>query len=76
MFTYCRSSYPRITRDDKHFEKKLDFKNIKFLLKIRYIHKIEKIFLSPLEFLVIKIRKNIQSMEQKIVAKKNMLIYY
>ena len=32
----------RITKADKEFAKKLDFKNIKFLVKIRDIRKIEK----------------------------------
>ena len=32
----------RITKADKDFAKGLDFKNIKFPVKIRYIHKIEK----------------------------------
>ena len=32
----------RITKADKEFDKKLDFKNIKYPLKIRDIHKIEK----------------------------------
>ena len=32
----------RITKSDKDFAKKLDFKGIKFPLKIREIHKIEK----------------------------------
>ena len=32
----------RITKANKEFTKKLDFKNIKFPVKIRDIHKIEK----------------------------------
>ena len=32
----------RITKADKEFTQKLDFKNIKFPVKIRDIHKIEK----------------------------------
>ena len=32
----------RIIKADKHFGKKLDFKDIKFSVKIRDIHKIEK----------------------------------
>ena len=32
----------RITTADKDFAKRLDFKDIKFLVKIRDIHKIEK----------------------------------
>ena len=49
----------------------------KFPVKIRDIHKIEKKRNpSALAFLAIKIKKNIQSMYQKNVVKKNMLIYY
>ena len=68
----------RIKKADKDFAKKLDFKvSIKFPVKVRNIHKIEKKknFIA-LVFLVIKIRKNIQIMNQKNVVKKNMLIYY
>ena len=32
----------RITKADKNFAKKLDFKDIKFVVKTRDIHKIEK----------------------------------
>ena len=32
----------RITKTDKDFAKRLDFKDIKFLVKIREIHKLEK----------------------------------
>ena len=35
-------SLRRITTADKNFAKRLDFKDIKFLVKIRDIHKIEK----------------------------------
>ena len=66
----------RITKADKDFAKRLDFKDIKFPVKIRDIHKIEKIIPSAIAFLVMKIRKNIQSMYQKNVAKKNILTYY
>ena len=66
----------RIPKADKGSAKKLDFKDIKFPVKIRDIHKIEKIIPSAIAFLVMKIRKNIQSMYQKNVAKKNMLTYY
>ena len=68
----------RIKKADKDFAKKLDFKNsTKFPVKVRNIHKIEKKknFIA-LVFLVIKIRKNIQIINQKNVVKKNMLIYY
>ena len=67
----------RITKADKEFTQKLDFKNIKFPVKIRDIHKIEKKKIpSALAFLVMKIRKNIQFMYQKNVVKKYMLTYY
>ena len=32
----------RIRKSDNMFQSKLDFKDTKFLIKIRYIHKIEK----------------------------------
>ena len=32
----------RITKPDKEFSEKLDFRNIKFPVKVRDIHKIEK----------------------------------
>ena len=52
------------TKADKDFAEKLDFKDIKFPVTIRDIHKIEKKkrILLELVFLVIKIKKNIQSM--------------
>ena len=67
----------RIKKADKKFAKKFDFKDIKFPVKIRNIHKVEKKkILSTLVFLGMKIKKNIQSMYQNNVVKKNMLIYY
>ena len=45
MFSPILTSYrssPRITKCDKDFAKKLDFKDIKFPIKVRDIHKIEK----------------------------------
>ena len=68
----------RITEADKDFVKKLDFENIKFPVKIRDIHKMEKKKRIPsaLAFLVVKIRKNIQFMYQKNVVKKNIMTYY
>ena len=65
----------RITKADKDFANRLDFKDIKFPVKIRDIHKIEKRISSAFVFLAMKIKKNIQSMYQNVV-KKNMLIYY
>ena len=47
----------RIRKTDRSFENKLNFEDIKFLVKIKDIHKIEK--KGILSFLVIKIRKNI-----------------
>ena len=63
-------------KDDKNLGKKLDFKDITFPFKIRDIHKIEKKNQSALGFLVMKIKKNIQFINQKYAAKRNMLIYY
>ena len=51
----------RITKADKDFARKLDFKDIKFPIKIWDIYKFEKRILTPLVFLVMKIWKNIQS---------------
>ena len=66
----------RITKADKDFSKSLDFKDIKFPVKVRDINKIEKKNSIGISALVMKIRKNIQFMYQKNVVKKNMLIYY
>ena len=51
----------RNTKADKDFAKKIDFKDTKFPVKVRDIHKIEKKNSIALVFLVMKIRKNIQS---------------
>ena len=49
----------KIRKVDKDFAEELDLKDKKLPLKIRYIHEIEKRrILSPLVFLVLKIRKN------------------
>ena len=66
----------RIAKADKDFAEKLEFKDIKFPVKVREIHKIEKTIPVKLVFLVTKRRKNIQFMYQKYITKKNMLIYY
>ena len=47
-----------------------------FPVKARHINKIEKRVLVELVSLVTKIKKSIQSMYQKDVVKKNMLVYY
>ena len=49
----------KFSKVDKDFVKILDFKDIKFPVKTRDIY---KTFLSALAFLVMKIRKYIQSM--------------
>ena len=67
----------RITKVDTDFVKKLNFKEMKFPVKVRDIHKIEKnnsIGISVLSYE--NKEKNIQSVYQKNVVKKNMLIYY
>ena len=66
----------RIKKANKDFTKRLDFKDIRFTIKTRDIHKIQKRIPSGLVFLVVKIRKKIQSIYQKNVMKKSMLIYY
>ena len=69
--------YPtRITNTNKDSAKKLDFKDLKFPVKISDIYKIEKKIPSALVILTMKIRKNIQSMYLKNLAKKNVLTYY
>ena len=56
---------------DKDFSKKLDFKDTKFLVKIRDIHNLKKRFPSALVvFLAMKIKKNIQPMYQNGVKKR------
>ena len=50
--------------------------DIKFSVKIRDIHKVGKKNSIGISVLVMKIRRNIQSMYQKNAVKKNMLIYY
>ena len=67
----------RITKDDQNFAKKIGFKDIKHPVKIRDIHKIEK--KSSIGITVVGCenkKKNIQSMYQKNILKKDMLIYY
>ena len=68
----CRS---KKAEDD--FNKKFDFQDIIFPVKIGDIHKIEKKRIpSTLVFLAMEITKNIQFMYQKPFAKKDMLIFY
>ena len=70
MFSQILSSYkPWSKKSYKNWQrfckKKLDLKDMKFPVKIREIHTIEKRTLLPLVFLVMKTKKNIQSMYQK-----------
>ena len=55
----------RITKSNKDFAKKLNFKKIKFPTKLEKFTKLKKRIPSALVFLFMKIRKNIQSMYQK-----------
>ena len=56
----------RITKADKGFAKNLDFKDIKFQVYFKDIHKLVKKNPSALVFLAMKIKKNIQYMYQKM----------
>ena len=68
---YPEDHHPaRITKADKDFARVLYLKDIRFPVKIRDIYKIEKTNSIALAFLVMKIRKNIQSMYQKNAMKK------
>ena len=62
MLKSWRSSSRRIRTVDKDFPNELDFKDTQVLAKIRDIHKTEKKNLLALEFLVMKIKKYIQSL--------------
>ena len=54
----------RFAKANKYFTKKIDFKDIDFPVKIRGIHKSEKKNSIVISALVMKIRKNIQTMYQ------------
>ena len=66
----------RITKADKDFAKRLDFKDIKCLVKTRDIHKIEKNNSIGIRIFGYENKVNIQSRYQKNVVKINILIYY
>ena len=66
----------RIIKIDKHFARKLEFKDMKFPVKIRDIHKVEKNVVSALVFLVVRIKKNCQAKFFKKILLKHMSIYY
>ena len=72
IFTSFRSS-SSIRKLDRISEREFDFKDIKFPVKIRSIHRIR--VTSGLAFLVMKTRENIQSICQEVLS-KNVLIYY
>ena len=57
---------PRITAAGKDFAKKLDFKDTNFQLKLETFIKLKKRISSALVFFVMKIRKNMQFMYQKM----------
>ena len=66
----------RIRKFYKVLQENLILKELIFFLeKKRDIHKIENIYISALVFLVIKTKKSIHSMFQKLTS-KDMLIYY
>ena len=90
-FKWCLFRYlnpadhnPRIfTKTDKGFTKRLDLKDIKFPVKARDIHKIEKKKKKKKKKKTIGVgvfgydnKNNVQSMYQKNVVKKSMLTCY
>ena len=62
-----------ITKADKYFARKLNFKDVKFLGKIGEIHNIRKKILSASAFFVMKRKKNIEAMCQKILSKGTLI---
>ena len=61
----------RITKAHRDFARKLNFEVTKFPVKIRDIYTIEKSIVLPLVFLVMKVRKNIQSIKKLKNVVKN-----
>ena len=67
----------RITKAHKGFEKRLDFKDIKFPVKIRDIHRIEnKNSIGIIVFGYENKEKHPIYVSEKCYEKKNMLTYY
>ena len=66
----------KITKAEKDLARKLDFKDIKFPVKIRDIHKIKKHNFITISVLIVKIRKNTQSMYKNRCEKKSILLYF
>ena len=60
----------RITKFDKDFIKKLDFKNIKFSVKVRDIHKIGKKNSIGINAFGYENKGNFQFMYQKMLGRK------
>ena len=73
MHTIIKGELQKLT---KILQKKLDFRDINYQLKLEIFTKLKKRTLSPLAFWFMKTKKNIQSMCQKNYLIKNMLIYY
>ena len=68
--------YPvRITKADKYLAKRLDFKDIKLPVEIRYIHKFEKKISSELVFLTMKIKKNIHLCTKNFFEEKHVDLF-
>lgn len=57
----------KIRKFKKGFARELNFKDIKCAVKIRDIYKIKKMYILASVFLLMKTRKNIQSVCQKIL---------
>ena len=57
----------KVTKAGKESSKKLDFKGIKFPVKVRDIHKIEKMSSVGISAFGYEIKKNIQSVYQKLI---------
>ena len=66
----------RVKKGDKDFASELDLKTQNVQSKLEIFTKLKKRrILSSLVFLIMKTKKNIQTMYQKILL-KNMLLYY
>ena len=66
-----RYLYPADHNPYKDFAKELDFKDVMLPVKIKYINKVKKKTVLTLVFLVIKMRKKIQFINQKNNFKKH-----
>ena len=73
VLKFYKSSPSKNCKSWQRFCSKNDFKDKKLPVKLRDIHKTEKIL--ALVLLAKKIKRNIQSMYQKYVVKKNMFYY-